>query len=130
MRKNVPVSISEGYLDNRIKPIVDKNPWLLKMDFVRMSSEERIRFWRGAEDYTEEGNLRVVIRKHKITTVYIANFDGGDIDLVLSNKPVEGLNGYFKDVVKPTQEERDYFEMIHGVRIPWSEDQPLVIEEN
>jgi hypothetical protein len=34
---------------------------------------------------------------------------------------------YFEDWTKPTEQEKDYFEMIYGVRIPWSVDTPFVM---
>lgn len=37
--------------------------------------------------------------------------------------------GYFKDWKRPTEEEQDYFEMVEGYRLPWSEHNPFIFPE-
>lgn len=34
---------------------------------------------------------------------------------------------YFIDWKQPTEQEKDYFEMIYGVRVPWSVDTPFMM---
>lgn len=45
-------------------------------------------------------------------------------DIILNN-----LESYFNDWCKPTQDELNYFEMVEGYRLPWSEEHPLILQE-
>lgn len=48
----------------------------------------------------------------------------GCTDIILNN-----LEPYFNDWCKPTQDELNYFEMVGGYRLPWSEEYPLILQE-
>lgn len=48
-----------------------------------------------------------------------------DTDEFTENK----LENYFINWKQPTQEEKDYFEMIEGFKIPWSEEHPFILEK-
>lgn len=37
-----------------------------------------------------------------------------------------GIDNYFNDWTKPTQNELDYFEICEGYHLPWSEEQPFI----
>lgn len=129
VKKKGTVFVSEGYYNEAVKHVVEKNRWLLEMEYVDLNPEEGIpKCWNGSPYPLQKGNLiaSITYSSNKILHLYI---EGDNQHIFIANCKIKDSTD-FNDVTKPTEQEKDYFEMIYGVRIPWSEDQPLVIDED
>lgn len=134
-QKKQTTSLSKGFFNEQIKLIVEKNPWLLKMDYVDLNPEGALpACWDGDIDYSNPFNLCVVFDCHFTVGWVFYSIDvrdghiGSDGNQICSdNKPTEIALQHFVDWTRPTQEENDYFAMIYGHRLPWSKEEPFVV---
>lgn len=70
------------------------------------------------------------------TSMYLITQTGGEKTktLLITNDHYQSedsvkVDDHFQDWLRPTEQEKDYFEMIYGVRIPWSEEHPYIRQE-
>lgn len=83
-------------------------------------------FWNSDKGFGADCDFYFYLepqRNNNIWSIYIWRNGIDNKDLI----ELSMLSGYFSDWERPKQEERDYFEMITGHKIPWSEDKPLVL---
>lgn len=76
-------------------------------------------YWKGLQTDWYDGDVALVPWNGKDSEPYMF-LRSGRVDYHFNDVPnCVDYSSYFLDWKNPTKEENDYFEMIHGFRIPW-----------
>lgn len=132
-QKKQTTFVSTGFKNEQIKIFVEKNPWLLRMDYVDLNSEDELpACWNGSFNFETKNNLTSFLDTNKDLITFCVDINMPEkvkyyTELVVKNKPTEKLLQHFVDWTRPTQAENDYFAMIYGHRLTWSEEEPFIV---
>lgn len=104
-----------------VRKLLESNPWLVgkyEMKIEKYGRRVKVNFI-CINDYLYE-IIAGYSGFHWITIT-----EGGNHFMVGGDVKEQYLN-IFNDWTKPTQEENDYFNMLYGRKLPWSEEKPFV----
>lgn len=115
------------------KFIEDNKSWLEKFDSTYNTYHSQEHFWYNE---CEDSHGRVAVDEFTLsynTFSYWSYRSGITGKLILDYSDFKyitnKLEQYFSIWTHPTRQEMDYYEMIHGYRLPWSEEHPFIIDE-